>query len=252
MNTTIGTRIYRGDISSVDDARDEYKKDPLDLTKLFTYITTLYSFRHIPHIAQELISRQGLLIAAARRLISHEGGISEELLIDQRLLRDEQLANKAETLLTHLFWLWQQKGRLSEEKREEVFKLVSDLIDFGRLRCGGSLVSAHTRLFIDLTELWMFIETKNVDQQEIIGKLDLIIESAGNVTAPDQKTRIYAKAGILYRKMGSFKNIGGLVNFARGYRIGLKATWVGNIQPLTRIKAYAALLPERLRNWLLK
>jgi hypothetical protein len=215
---TFGNRVWRGDPKTVAEARANFEKDPKE--HLIRFAVALYSFRRKRRFAQELGGLLSTLMREAQEMLGAPCHEPDTI----------RFADKADVLSTHLEWISRYVS-LPKHEREEIYALVSKLCSEGVSAVfPHGTRGAHTRRLLTLTKVRVLIAQREryLAWTFLRGELLDIHE----VEDPRQRARVYAKAGLLCRKLG---------RHAVGLSLGLRACTVSRVPLNVRGKATVAL-----------
>ncbi len=216
---TDSERTWGGDPHAVATARSAYQLQP-STENLITLAVALYSFRYIKKFARELDDLRPELVGYAKKFLVPGG--------DPEVQSSLEIANRAETLASHLAWL-SRRRTLWQTARLEARTLAQELI-----KAGTGLVqdeTHHTPYLLALTSASFYLEDGNR-----LGALDILrrcSHKAHQVADPRHRARVYRSLGMGYRKIDAWLT---------GYRWGIRACVVPEVPLAVRAKSLAALV----------
>lgn len=216
---TFGNRVWKGDRRTVAEARKDFERAPKE--HLLKFAVALYSFRTKRKYADELLGLLSLLMQEAERLIQAPHYEPDAM----------RFADRADVLSTHLEWI-ARFASLTKDERSEIRTLVSKLCSKGvSATLPHDYGSGHTRRLLTLTKTRVLVEQgyRQLAWIFLRGELDDI----ARVADPRQRARVYAKAGLLCRKLGRHRV---------GFSLGLRACAVSRVPLRSRVKGLSALV----------
>jgi hypothetical protein len=220
MHDGLSPRVWAGDRRSVAKARARFvRDDPQE--QLIPYATTLYSFRYDRRCANELISHYHELYARAERETMRPYGPDNA----------REVANRADTLSTHLEWMSRQAS-FPRERRQGAQMMAEMLCTYGAqcvARHHYQFQGHHTPYLLKLTAARIDLGKGNLGNASRILE-EVIRDDPTRISDPNQRVRVYRKLGLLLRKRG-----------ARD-RWGIRALLVPEVPLANRLKSAAALL----------
>lgn len=221
----LSQRIWEGDTDSIKEVEAKFKKD--EEAYLIVYASTLYSFRIQKDCQHKLIHLRSRLVSRAQAHVVDEGG---EDMIAQ--------ANEADVLSTILVWIAnQENGEVVKStlcRAEELcIKVRAAWLKLQSAVPASPYLNHHVWPLTDLTQVRIFLlRNEWVSAYQILVDVMMV---APAITDINQKVRVYAKIGLLMRRVQD--------KWTAGFGWGLKAVFMRQTVPLNvRLKAIVALM----------
>lgn len=212
MAEKFNTRVWRGDPTTVPEARAEFLADPDG--QLIRFGVVLYSLRSTKNFAHELCGLHARYMTRAYNLTQTTA------------VRENQ--HTAEVLSTHLEWMSRQP--ILKEQQQQLHESATKVCLYG-IHCafeGPEPGREHTWYQLRLTLAQLAIHEKNYTWAIFL----LRRMRPDRVTMEDnQRARVYRKLGFLKRKCGKYIS---------GFYWGIKAIFVSG-PTAVRAKSIAAL-----------
>ncbi|CAN5127498.1 hypothetical protein BH11PAT3_BH11PAT3_2460 [soil metagenome] len=221
---SLNSRIWSGDSTAVAEARANYKEDREK--GLIPYASTLYSFRNNKKFALVLFGFQSELRRRAER----------EMSVEASGLTDEERAGLADVLTTIFEWMIRRfthdefESSGFRENWQQFPFLITQLSEWG-MKHAIKTNAYHSFCLLKCTQARLYFERDEAEIAEAAVN-DAAIDSYC-IKDPNQKVRVYAKVGFLYRILGVRME---------GYRFGFKALLVQGVPMNVRLKGLALLL----------
>lgn len=212
-------RIWAGDKSVTIEALERYRKDPEK--GLIPYAVALYSFRMDETYARELLTLREALIAHVGHELQHP---------DTVFPHHERVADRADVLSTHLEWM-ARRVELANGERLSTHRAAAAICAHGLKVAAGLPTSHHTWSLLKLTSARLYLSAG--DFRRAIGEVVAAGKYAHRIRDPNQRVRVYAKLGLLWRKCHRPRT---------GVLWGVRALFVRGVPVAVRKKAFAALL----------
>jgi hypothetical protein len=226
---THSKRIWDGDPETVVEARKLYEKDHAN--GLIPYAVALYSFRANSKLGADLVCLYEPLLQRAITLVS----------CDVNLYTCVWFADSSDVLCTHLEWI-RRKPYLAAETSEKILTVVKALAEKACLVCDEYLMEFaskrqfHTRRLLYLTRARLYLDNLDPSKNDVPQARMMLREASEDhayVQDANQRVRVWAKLGFLYRKSNCT---------IEGLSWGIRACLISGVPMNVRKKAIAALL----------
>lgn len=215
---TIGNQIWKGKKAALKQIRKDFEQAPEE--NLVPFAVALYSFCKKEKFARELCGLLPMLMAEAKRMCewtSYEAG-------------PIHFADRADAISTHLEWIARHTS-LTKQERDEVRGFALRLCATGvSAVLPYDSATGHTRRLLTLTRARVHLEQGHRKLAWVFLRTEL--DDIHLVEDPRQRARVYAKAGLLCRKLG---------RHAVGLSLGLRACLVPKVPLNVRGKGVVAL-----------
>jgi hypothetical protein len=229
---THGWRVWHGYASAIAEAEARYLKDPEG--ELVEYATTLYSFRNRKWCKEALIGLAPKLFAYAKKFLAGELGFTGKAEKD-----------KADVLSTWMEWMSRQD--FSAQEQRNFFKMALDMYDYG-----ASLYDCSSKepwgdaswCLLELTGARLKLAQGPREKGALHGCLGEIRRNMKGIKDANQRVRVYAKLGMLYRSSYTVTYL--IKGWYWGIRAPLVRPWLGKDAPTlwVRLKACVALVRD--------